>query len=245
MTLWQKTVAFGFRLLYNEFAWTYDIVSWLVSLGHWRKWQLAALDHVQGERVLEIAHGPGHMLAELHKRGFQVWGCDLSVAMGRIAHGRLRRANLAQQVPLFRCRIPQFPMKEGTFNTVLSQFPTAFIAEEETLTAVYKLLADNGRLVILPEGHLTSEGLLYRFITWLFVITGQQKAGQIKQRGTAVPTAETMGIWGALLSRLEQVGFAHVEVKAVQLEGSIATVVIAKKGSHIAQNPVDTTLTTP
>ena len=25
--------------LYNEFAWTYDSVSWLVSLGHWWGWR--------------------------------------------------------------------------------------------------------------------------------------------------------------------------------------------------------------
>ncbi|MBM4425321.1 MAG: hypothetical protein FJ030_18410, partial [Chloroflexi bacterium] len=29
----------AFRLLYNEFAFTYDLVSWAVSVGQWRQWQ--------------------------------------------------------------------------------------------------------------------------------------------------------------------------------------------------------------
>ena len=80
--VWQKLVSFGFRLLYNELAWTYDLVSWVVSLGHWRKWQTAVLDYVQGPAVLEIAHGPGHMLPLLHERGFAV-STAYSVAEGR------------------------------------------------------------------------------------------------------------------------------------------------------------------
>ena len=115
MAIWQKIVSFGFRLLYNELAWTYDVVSWFVSLGHWRKWQTAALDFVTGNRVLELAHGPGHMLIELHKRGFQVMGCDLSAAMGYMAQNRLRRNGIAMAVPLFRCRIPDFPLADQTF----------------------------------------------------------------------------------------------------------------------------------
>jgi len=40
--------------LYHEFAWAYDVVSWLVSLGHWAGWRRIALDHVIGRRVLEV-----------------------------------------------------------------------------------------------------------------------------------------------------------------------------------------------
>ncbi|MCB9446672.1 MAG: class I SAM-dependent methyltransferase, partial [Ardenticatenaceae bacterium] len=50
--LWKKLIRFGFRLLYNELAWTYDAVSWLVSLGDWRSWQQAALPFVLGPDVL-------------------------------------------------------------------------------------------------------------------------------------------------------------------------------------------------
>jgi hypothetical protein len=42
--LWWRLVRFGFRLLYNEMAFTYDAVSAVVSLGEWRSWQRAALN---------------------------------------------------------------------------------------------------------------------------------------------------------------------------------------------------------
>jgi SAM-dependent methyltransferase len=89
--LWIKLIRFGFRLLYNELAWTYDAVSWLVSLGHWRQWQRAALPFVMGQRVLEIGHGPGHMLAALRAQGVNVIGLDLSPFMGQMARQRFRR----------------------------------------------------------------------------------------------------------------------------------------------------------
>ena len=65
---WWALVTFGFRLLYNEMAFTYDWVSWIVSLGQWRAWQRSALEHITappGTRVLELAHGTGNMQIDL------------------------------------------------------------------------------------------------------------------------------------------------------------------------------------
>ena len=233
--IWQKLITFGFHLLYNQLAWTYDIVSWSVSLGHWRKWQTAALDHIHGPHVLEIAHGPGHMLPQLHQRGFQVTACDLSPAMSRIAHGRLRRAHLHHQIPLFRCRIPDLPLAPHSCDSVLSQFPTTYITEQETLNNIYALLRPNGRLVILPEGHLTSQGLLYKFITWLFIITGQTgKTAAAPPKKNAQPAhtpTPQLGIWQILSSRLQTAGFSHITLETIRLKGSEATLIIAEKRS--------------
>jgi ubiquinone/menaquinone biosynthesis C-methylase UbiE len=211
-------VKFGFRLLYNEFAWSYDIVSWVVSLGHWRKWQLAAVAHVQGARVLEIAHGPGHILLELHQRGFQVIGIDLSAAMGRQARARLRRNELTTAVPLVQSRVQALPFAAASFDTVLSQFPTAFIGESETLRAIHHVLAPHGRLVILPEGHLTGEGIIYRIIGWLFTITGQKINDEVARQQ----------VWEGFRQAMAQNGF-QAEVKTITLKGSAATVIIATK----------------
>ena len=84
-SVWLQFLRFGFRLLYNELAWTYDIVSWIVSLGQWREWQKAGLQFLSGENILELAHGPGHILVELEEAGFKVTGLDLSESMGQMA----------------------------------------------------------------------------------------------------------------------------------------------------------------
>ena len=83
---WWGLVGFGFRLLYNEMAFTYDLVSWIVSLGQWRAWQRAALDHIDappGARILELAHGTGNLQMDLRAAGYHTVALDLSRAMGR------------------------------------------------------------------------------------------------------------------------------------------------------------------
>ena len=79
---WVRLVALGFHLLYHELAWTYDMVSWLVSFGAWRKWQQSALPYVRGPAVLELGHGPGHILVQLAGAGYTVVGLDRSHANG-------------------------------------------------------------------------------------------------------------------------------------------------------------------
>ena len=223
---WGRLVRFGFHLLYNEMAWTYDIVSWTVSMGAWRAWQLGSLSAVSGEKVLELAHGPGHMLPELERRGFQVTGCDLSAAMGRQASRRLKRAGLNKRVGLIRCEIPHFPFMPNSFDTVLSQFPTNFIFEPETLRQIHTLLADGGRLVVLPEGHLTGRGPLARLIGWLYTITGQTAASPDPIDQHLINFENTFA------ARLATAGFTTV-FEQLRLKGSVATVVIATKSAEV------------
>ena len=64
-----------------------------VSIGRWNDWIDCALPYVQGRRVLEIGHGPGHLqeiFASKH-RGL-VAGLDESPQMGRLAKKRLLQA---------------------------------------------------------------------------------------------------------------------------------------------------------
>ncbi|MGH2537852.1 MAG: class I SAM-dependent methyltransferase, partial [Candidatus Promineifilaceae bacterium] len=82
---WAGLVRLGFQLLYNDCAWAYDAVAWLVSEGQWRAWGQAAIPLLAGRQILEIGHGPGHLLLELAGGGYSVTGVDVSAAMGRIA----------------------------------------------------------------------------------------------------------------------------------------------------------------
>ncbi len=209
-TVWRMLIQFGFRLLYHEMAWTYDVVSWLVSLGAWRDWQRAALPFLHGRRILELGHGPGHMLAALEKAGFVAVGLDLSPQMGRLARGRAA-------VPLVRGMVQSLPFADGAFDAVLATFPTEYIIDPETLTAVYRVLAADGRFVIVPEGHLTGRGPLRRFIKWLFRITGQREGAFARDEAT----------WESFQALFAAASFT-AEVHQVQLPGSVATVVVAK-----------------
>jgi ubiquinone/menaquinone biosynthesis C-methylase UbiE len=226
--LWGRLVQFGFRLLYNEMAWTYDGVSWVVSLGQWRRWQLAALPYLPpAGPLLEIAHGPGHMLLALGERGREIHGCDLSAAMGRQAAQRMRRAG--RPLRLTRCAVQALPYADGSFAGILATFPTAYILEEATLRQLQRLLQPGGRLVILPEGHLTGGGPVAWLITLLFVLTGQRPAQGGRQSWE--DTLHASRFWKALTERGAAAGFTF-RVDVVNLPRSACTVISAEKSAE-------------
>jgi ubiquinone/menaquinone biosynthesis C-methylase UbiE len=215
---WKLLVNFGFRLLYNELAWTYDAVSWLVSLGSWREWQRATLPFIMGNQVLEVGHGPGHMLAALKLARFSVVGLDLSPYMGQLARGKAAG-------PLVRGRVQQLPFVSATFDTVLSTFPTEFLVDPQSLSAIHRVLQPQGRFVVVPEAHLTGTTPLHRFIEWLFTITGQ------RQGPFAAPEAQQpphLDQWDILRRQLEAAGF-DMTIEQIQLPRSEVTVLLACK----------------
>ena len=216
--IWWGLIQFGFRLLYNEMAWSYDLVSWLVSLGEWRKWQRAALPFLgnKGGRLLEIAHGPGHMLLELSRTEYEIHGCDLSKAMGRQASKRLREAKLPRN--LTRCFVQAMPYASGSFSAILSTFPTNYIVNPDTLANLYRILRSGGRVVIVPEGHLTGRTSIHAIIAWLFRITGQQ----------AIHNEEVARTWLGFTVPAERAGF-RVMMHTVTLERSACTILILEK----------------
>ncbi|MBN2469242.1 MAG: class I SAM-dependent methyltransferase [Anaerolineae bacterium] len=172
---WWRLIRFGFRLLYNELAWTYDLVSNVVSLGDWRRWQRAALPYLgvmPGERVLELAHGTGNLQIDLRTAGVNPVGLDLSPYMGAIARRKLVRHRILPR--LVRGQAQALPFPAGCFPAVVSTFPTEFIIDPFTVGEVYRVLAPGGRFVIVINGLLTGGGVLSRLLEWAYRVTGQR-----------------------------------------------------------------------
>ncbi|RMG85712.1 MAG: class I SAM-dependent methyltransferase [Chloroflexi bacterium] len=210
MKLWWRLIQFGFHLLYNQLAFTYDMVSWLVSLGSWRHWQRAVIPFLPPPAdvpILELAHGTGNLQLDLLAAGYQTIGYDLSPYMGRIARRKLLRAGY--QMRLVRGKAQQLPFPTGVFAAVVVTFPTAFIIEPATLKEAHRVLSDDGVLIVVSGGMLTGGGLLKRFIEWLYVITGQRKSH-------------------LSLHYFEDFGFT-VSLEQVACPRSIAQVLIARK----------------
>jgi ubiquinone/menaquinone biosynthesis C-methylase UbiE len=171
--VWRSFLGFFFRLLYNEFAWCYDLVAWLVSLGRWKAWGRTVLHHLRGARILELGHGPGHLLVALQRRGYDPVGLDLSVTMGRQARRRLGRAGLP--VPLVRARAQALPFRDEYFDTIVATFPTGFIIDLRTLREATRNLRADGHLVVALGARFEGEGLIASFLTWLYRVTGQNE----------------------------------------------------------------------
>lgn len=209
---WWKLVRFGFRLLYNEMAFTYDMVSTIVSIGAWRCWQQAALIYLDAkptDLILEVAHGTGNLQLDLAERGYTAIGYDLSPYMGRIAQAKLRKHKLGAR--LARCKAQQLPFPSESFKAVISTFPTDFIFAPETLREVHRVLVRDGQLLIVPNGVLKGGSVAEAGLEWLYHITGQ--------RGDDPPSIGPF---------FERFGFEAV-LKEERCPRSIAQVIIARK----------------
>jgi ubiquinone/menaquinone biosynthesis C-methylase UbiE len=175
--LWWRLVRFGFRLLYNEFAFTYDIVSKVVSLGAWRCWQRSALKHVNPDGlILELAHGTGDLQIDLASAGYNSIGFDLSPYMGQIARRKLLRRGMSAR--LARGAAQALPFADGQFASVVSTFPSEFIAAPETLREVWRVLRSDGVLVIVPGAAFSGGGVAKVVLEWAYRVTGQRQPEQ-------------------------------------------------------------------
>ena len=173
---------FLFHHFYTTFAWTYDAVAALVSFGEWTAWGRAGLTQVpSGARVLELAHGPGHLHVHMRQRGLNVVSLDLSAQMGRLLRWRMLRAGLPLRQVQADAR--QLPFGDAQFDCVLSTFPTEFIFAPATLCDVGRVLKPDGRLVIVPSAELTPHGLSAALVRLAYRATGQHayRAEQIDQ----------------------------------------------------------------
>jgi ubiquinone/menaquinone biosynthesis C-methylase UbiE len=204
---------FFFHHFYHAFAWTYDFVAALVSVGRWNAWTRTAIPHLTGRRILEIGHGPGHLQLTLRQRGLTVFGLDESRQMGRLACERLTRAGLP--VALTRGYAQTLPFGADCFDSVVATFPSEYISDPRTLAEVWRVLRPGGRLVVVPVAYMGSQAWPDRAANWLFRVTGQN----------ADLTAD---LRAKIKARFTEADF-QVSLNEVEVRQSVVFVIVAEK----------------
>jgi len=144
LKFYQRLIRWLFHRLYHELAWSYDLIAWLVSAGHWQRWVEAAVPSLHG-RVLELGCGPGYLQRALAERP-DVVGIDSSPAMLRRAARFTRR--------LVQADARQLPFADASFDTVCATFPAEYILDPATHAEIRRVLAPNGQLVIVDGGRI-------------------------------------------------------------------------------------------
>jgi SAM-dependent methyltransferase len=167
-----RVLRLGFHLLYNQFAFSYDLVADLVSFGQWADWRRAVMPYLLEGDTLDLAYGTGGLLADLYAQGRNPVGLDLSPYMGRIAGRRLKRMCCPSR--LVRGRADHLPFKNDTFANVLATFPAGFIFSSTTLSAVARVLCPGGRFLIVVKGYLKGPVVLRQWVGCAYKLTGQQ-----------------------------------------------------------------------
>ncbi len=197
---------FFFKLLYHQFAFTYDLVAATISFNRWNDWGQEVIPFIAGTRILELGYGPGHLQRFLRRDGWFAVGIDESAQMGRLARRNTKgKARITQGVAQF------LPFPSESFNTILSTFPSEYIFDQQTLAEARRCLKDGGRLIILPVALPTN-----RFLDWLYKFMGES------------PKESIEGIQAKLKMPFTEAQY-KTEVELVELESSRLFIVIAQK----------------
>jgi ubiquinone/menaquinone biosynthesis C-methylase UbiE len=168
-----------FRLLYNQFAWAYDFVAYIVSIGKWKSWIYAVIPDDLASPVLEIGFGPGHLLKKLEKLGLTCVGLDASFNMSLLALNRIKK-NYSGNCFVVNGYAQFLPFPVGYFSTIFLTFPAEYVVNPFTWCEISRVLQTGGRCIILPAAWITGPGILDRGAAALFRFTHQVPADSPK-----------------------------------------------------------------
>lgn len=165
-----RFLRYAFHHFYNTFAWSYDAVSAVISLGHWREWTRSAIPYLRGTRILEIAFGTGNLQLDMDAAGFTPFGADLSPDMVRITAHKLRAAGF--QARLARSSVHNLPYADESFDSLVLTFPPNFLASPRAISEMRRVLRAGGRLILVDNGQLRKPSVLSGLVNLAFRFTG-------------------------------------------------------------------------
>jgi ubiquinone/menaquinone biosynthesis C-methylase UbiE len=159
--------------LYDEFAWAYDWISWLVSFGQWDAYRSQVLDYIQGSRILEVGFGTGEILLKLTREDFFVVGVDASETMQRITRRKINKHGMECKTVLGRTQ--NLPFSPDSFDCIISTFPAEFICDPDTFHEFRRVLSNSdidlnascGRVVVCGAVFNRNNGLINRLFRFL------------------------------------------------------------------------------
>lgn len=205
----KQFLRFFFRLLYHQLAFVYDLVAASVSFNRWKDWVMSVIPFIEGHRILEIGHGPGHLQRVLLGRQWVTVGIDESAQMGYLA-----KRNTDGSARLTRGLAQHLPFPNESFDTIVSTFPADYINDTLTLAEVKRCLLNGGRFIVLPVAWPKNP-----ILDWLFRVTGESPSEAIEL------------VKSKFKEPLVQAGF-ETEVRMLDVKSSLLLIVVAKKNSR-------------
>jgi SAM-dependent methyltransferase len=168
-----------FELLYKNRA-LYWLASTVPFAGQWRVWQRLAIPRLHGQDVLEVGCGIGNLLVEMTQAGYRCQAIDRSPQMVAATRDRLKRAGLAEKVEVRQGSVQRLPYEDASFDSVVSTFPTDYIADPATLREIARVLRPGGRLIIVLGANLLPIGPVNFVLMLLHALVYGAAAGPVR-----------------------------------------------------------------
>lgn len=132
--------------MFDETAAKYDLMNDVMSLGQTRLWRRAvveAIDPQPGERILDIAAGPGSSSLPLRRAGAQVASADFS--LGMLRQGLVQ----SPELDFTAADAIRLPFADDSFDVVTMSFGFRNVVEPEVaLGEFHRVTRPGGRLLI-------------------------------------------------------------------------------------------------
>ncbi len=163
-----------YSLLYHQFAWAYDFIAAVVSLGNWNNWVRTTLPFSKG-CVLELGFGTGRLQRLFFENGIFTFGVDESREM--INRSRRFLRNNSAPLRLIRGYAQSLPFRSENFDTVVSTFPAEYIFDPATILEIRRVLLPTGKFILLPTAWITGTSLPEQLLAWLLRVLGYSRGG--------------------------------------------------------------------
>lgn len=134
--------------MFDETAAKYDLMNDVMSLGQTRLWRRAvveAIDPQPGERILDIAAGPGSSSLPLRRAGAQVASADFS--LGMLRQGLVQ----SPELDFTAADATRLPFADASFDVVTMSFGFRNVVEPEVALGEFLRVARPGARLLICE----------------------------------------------------------------------------------------------
>ncbi|GAC1465764.1 MAG: hypothetical protein PVS3B3_35650 [Ktedonobacteraceae bacterium] len=155
-----------FETLYKN-RYLYRFASTVPFAGQWRVWQRLVLPRITGIDVLEVGCGLGDLFVDMLNAGYNCRAVEHSPQMVAASRDTLRKHKLGQAAWIIQGTAQHLPFSNGSFDTVVSTFPSEYMYDPDTLAEVERVLRPGGRVIVIEGANLLPVGLLQPLLVLL------------------------------------------------------------------------------
>ena len=221
--------------MFDNVAGGYDALNRVITFGmdvKWRKRIVNIVSTKEPKTILDIATGTGDMaILFAESSNAKITGLDISKGMLDVAHTKVTKKNLGNQISLQVGDAENLPFEDSSYDVVSVTYGIRnFENLKKGLTEIRRVLTNTGMLVILEtsvpdkfpmrQGYLFYTGYILPLIGRIFS-KDKRAYSYLSESAMAFPYGERLKVI------LQEVGFGNVDVKP-QVQGK-STIYVASR----------------